>query len=677
MSETLPSFTQRHFPTYSRWFSTPGFQAIWRNLTRTYKHVLVEADLPAPIKETIRVTVKKTRLWHREMRDVAAELVTHFQDGLDAGKTSEELIKSFGDARQAAKLIRKAKRRCRPLWWQAWWYTSRAFGLLVCWYLVVGVWQYFGSPSIKTDYLAIINKQADSFPAEQKAWPLYREALREIDLKHMGEWYVNLDFDLPASEILKQKEWPEIEKWLNGKQHAFSLINEGSKRPGLGFKVWNRDESFEFEDRKVLSELWTKEERKTEQADPSIKRIFDRNEDRSLISVLLPHINPIRQMTYILYLDTIRAVKQRDSVAALRNVETMYGLSKHCEENPFLVSELVGSAIQGIAFHTVQTILDESPELWNEVQLAELAHLIAGHKLDFKRSFYTEQYWFDDSLQRIYTDDGNGDGRLTKEGLSYLIETVGWLASWDSRKPNPTQEAQVVRSPALKPMILPTLNTVTASRKEIKEMADKALEYYANFLDKPLSQLPQEPPEFIKQMEAGSWKKNRYWIAGLLIPSYNSVLKVATRNYARRDGALIGIALELHHRKHGAWPQSLNELTPTYLPSLPVDRINGTPLCYKVVDDRPVVYSKGWDGFDDGGAPPLQNQTAVQEAKTDGKSIEKEFEYWMDYYVSPPGDKPSIALNEENGDWIIWTTLPEHRKRQAVEEPVEGKSTAE
>ena len=59
--------------------------------------------------------------------------------------------------------------------------------------------------------------------------------------------------------------------------------------------------------------------------------------------------------------------------------------------------------------------------------------------------------------------------------------------------------------------------------------------------------------------------------------------------------------LELYHREHGKWPESFGELSPKYLPSLPADPITGKPLHYKIVNDRPIVYSVGIDGDDDGG----------------------------------------------------------------------------
>ena len=45
---------------------------------------------------------------------IAGELVAHFADGLEDGTAEEELLAGFGDPRATAKLMRRAKLRCRP-----------------------------------------------------------------------------------------------------------------------------------------------------------------------------------------------------------------------------------------------------------------------------------------------------------------------------------------------------------------------------------------------------------------------------------------------------------------------------------------------------------------------------------------------------------------------------------
>src|SRR5688572_21701199 len=84
---------------------------------RNIEGLIDDAAIPEPAKALVRRVVRRTRLWRRERRDVAGELIAHFADGLAAGETAEGLVEAFGDERRAARLIRRAKRRNRPLAW--------------------------------------------------------------------------------------------------------------------------------------------------------------------------------------------------------------------------------------------------------------------------------------------------------------------------------------------------------------------------------------------------------------------------------------------------------------------------------------------------------------------------------------------------------------------------------
>ena len=64
------------------------------------------------------------------------------------------------------------------------------------------------------------------------------------------------------------------------------------------------------------------------------------------------------------------------------------------------------------------------------------------------------------------------------------------------------------------------------------------------------------------------------------------------------------IALKRCQLKHGNYPAELSELTPEFLPSVPLDPVDGKPLRYRPNSDGTfLLYSVGEDGVDDGGDP--------------------------------------------------------------------------
>jgi len=62
-------------------------------------------EMPAEVLRRIDDVVRRSRLQGGERADVRDELVAHFEDGLAAGRTAEELLASFGDATASARWI--------------------------------------------------------------------------------------------------------------------------------------------------------------------------------------------------------------------------------------------------------------------------------------------------------------------------------------------------------------------------------------------------------------------------------------------------------------------------------------------------------------------------------------------------------------------------------------------
>lgn len=60
------------------------------------------------------------------------------------------------------------------------------------------------------------------------------------------------------------------------------------------------------------------------------------------------------------------------------------------------------------------------------------------------------------------------------------------------------------------------------------------------------------------------------------------------------------IAIERHRRRHRRLPQSLAELVPEFLPTVPLDQIDGQPLRYRVEQGVICIYSVA-NETDDGG----------------------------------------------------------------------------
>ncbi len=609
--------------------------------------LLDQSSLSGPAAGKVRNVVKRTRLWRLEKSDVAHELIAHFHDGLEAGTPIDELIETFGDEKKTAKLIRRAKLRQRPLVWHALkWFRRSVVALFAVYLLMLG---YFlmGSPEVKVDYLAKLNAKALAVPEDDRAWPIYREALLELDMFREVEWDTPLPYyrDLPPEE--QEEYWEELEPPFRASQmdrlqrslspnepgwaetatflrehgETLSLIRLGAARSGLGFAVGFFTD-FAPEDRDVLGIEYFPEQ------DTQPRASFQ-DPDRILLSIWFPHLGKFRQLAMLLSADARLASIEGDASRVYGNLVALQGLADHGRESPCLISEMVGLSIRSIAQEVLASILVQQPDLLSDGQLHNLAHLTAESDLSFETGMRGERMWFDDIVQRIYSDDGNGDGRITPEGLRLLDSVIG---------PSSSIEIEMVAGTDFGQVIGPAVMLGMASRKELTEMHQRLVGITEAEMKQPLWMVSY--PDVVDE-EIGNWsriKQSRYLLITQMMPPLGGMRRRSETASGLRDGVLVGIGLELYRREHGDWPGALGELVPGYLPSVPLDRLTGEPVRYLILEDGPVVYSLGVDGDDDGGRPPVDQ---------DGE---------VDNGMASPGRAYGAFNADEapDGDWMLW-----------------------
>jgi hypothetical protein len=561
---------------------------------------IAAARLDAPLPGLIYRVVRRTRLWRREQSDVARELVAHFAAGIEAGRTAEQLAADFGPADQAAKLIRRAKMRGRPLWWQ----ILRALRRLVLavigvTLLAYGVWSarfYLGKPTIAHNYWHDINRARQVAEAE-RAWPLYRQAALLLGKSDVDpDWF---------DDGMLGKHYAQAVAELERQRAALDLIRQGAKKPRLGYLLGDPADH----------------EAAVAAGQASMFARQDAEDNQHLFSALLPGIQELRRAARLLAASARSAALAGDGATALADINDLVALSEQIfQPNVFLVEQLVGMAHHGIAMETAGRILADSPAVWSDEQLRDLAHRIAAFRGgSWSFDFDMERIGFEDLLQRAYTDDGGGDGRITPDGLRMLADFAnyglplfpvtgsGIAALVGSREENRSAYRQM-------------LDSMIAPHEGVPWKWDRAEVTYLEH-------------HFFGQ---SSIDRLRYWLVVLLLPGVNGVFTAGEREHQLQDATLAAIALELWHRRHDRWPATLDELVPSLLPAVPVDRVDGKPLRYVVHEGRPMLYSVGEDGHDDGGrGNPDDNNGPHRYGALD----------------------PANAAKAGDRDWILWPPL--------------------
>ena len=143
----------------------------------------------------------------------------------------------------------------------------------------------------------------------------------------------------------------------------------------------------------------------------------DNEDQRWIIQLSLKHVQESRELARALAVDARFAAEQGEGTRAKENLNAMFRLSEQIQETPFLITNLVAMSIQYIAHETLEFVCAEYPDLWSDEDLQSLAHTIATAKIDWQWALEGERIFFYDMFQRVYTDDGNGDGRFTKQGM--------------------------------------------------------------------------------------------------------------------------------------------------------------------------------------------------------------------------------------------------------------------
>lgn len=588
-SESLPRLND--VPVWRRVLSSPVSDLVRGRVgvTTSVSSLIAAATLPQSLGQLVSQTVQATRLWHRERLDVARELISHFQDGLEAGIASDDLARRFGDPQQAAPLIRRARIRCRSLAWHIWRWTCRSVAALAVALLVVHsaltIRYFMGKPVVSRDYLAEWNAEFRKIPESDRAWPFYRKAWlayqNPADARQAERWndtFAELSADDPA--------WPQLVEFVQNNQESIEQVRRGAARPRLGFR-YNDPEDEEF-----------------------VKRSTGRTsltlDSEPLISVLIPQIQELRRLTQLLFADLRVALQQDNADAVRQDLKALFGVSQQPSEPKILITELYLNAVFNLGLQAASDVLEKNPELLDERDWIRIAHEIAAYRGGGTIRFdvNTELQGFEDFLQRTFTDDGHGEGRLTRGGTQLLIDVSD---DGSSILHAMTRGSQFRAASTL--LIGPAAMTLVAGRREQLETAKRFIvdsqaetrgplfTWDATLIDSQRRSLMTDP---VSRM--------RYAPALAFLPATESAAAAGERITQQRDAVLAAIAVELFRRTTGEWPETLEAVVPRYLPAIPIDRFTGRRLTYKLRDAKPLIYAWGMDGQDDGGRPSTENR---------------------------------------------------------------------
>ncbi|MCI0705443.1 MAG: hypothetical protein L0241_30655 [Planctomycetia bacterium] len=133
-----------------------------------------------------------------------------------------------------------------------------------------------------------------------------------------------------------------------------------------------------------------------------------------------------------------------------------------------------------------------------------------------------------------------------------------------------------------------------------------------------LIEIPKGPPEDF-----------RYIITRMVLPACDKVAEATLRGRAELLTAAVAIACERFRQKTGRWPKELTELTPTFLPAVPLNPFDGKPVGYRIFEDRITVYCYWADA-------PVQMHEPIEFRGGEPKGLGVGYRVWLPQHRALP-----------------------------------------
>ncbi len=315
----------------------------------------------------------------------------------------------------------------------------------------------------------------------------------------------------------------------------------------------------------------------------------------------------LRKSAKYLSAAAICGLHRGDVAAAVENERAMLVLVNAIQSQRLVISELVRIAITQMAVNLNWEIL-QSPDVTEE-QLAALQN--DWVRLNFlqgcKEALIMERMCGDITLSMWRNSDSGLEEyfaweRKARENMNFPVEEESWLKKAKSKSQiflwrywwSYPDELRCLRGHEA---LMETLHYAETNGAFLEAFQQQQAKLDALGITKFRGELESL---FSNQKDFHSMLSESITSLGYAFH------KVMTTESAKRI-VVTAIALKRFQLKHGNFPEKLSDLTPVFLPSVPLDPVDAQPLRYRRnADGTFLLYSVGENGKDDGGDPSLE-----------------------------------------------------------------------
>jgi len=546
-------------------------------------------NVPAAATGFINRVISKMRYRRRVCRDVRAELAAHFEDELRGCKTDEErqqkaleVIAGFGDVKMLAALLRRAKKRCRPLWRTVAARSLQTAGLLILCLILYTIWFSTGKPTISVDYVAMLNRMSrPEISNKDNAWP---------HLEKATSLYIDPNQD------------------LREKIPAFTNIGSPEYRDFAGLPEADRNAITEYV--RVNEQAWG--EFVAASSKPCCYREygFDPNRpdrDKRMWSIILPHLSEFKGLAPVGVWRCRIAIARGSIDEALNDCLAVARNAEHLQRLSTLVEQLVGLALSGLADEEILRTLESIDLTAGQLKdlQGQLAQVYADGYPVMNLEF--EKMAFHDLVQHLFTDGGPGGGHLIPASLANMSHDRMKLAGDDERM-------------FLVPLFV-AASMVHARRDETIEVGDR-------IYDEQIKLARMTPYQrHRKDVPSGndiltSLSSRKFSLLYFIVPGIDRLSEIEFRGKASHQATLTILALARWRAEKGEYPASLDQLTAAgLLTDLPMDPFSDKPVIYRRTGDNFILYSLGPNFEDNGGKPATDSKGRPKKWLDNGDTV--------------------------------------------------------
>jgi len=510
--------------------------------------------------------------------------------------------------------------------------SGLAAGLIYAWL----AYDYYQTPPVPiVDAYAVLNARNDAYSEDEKAWTVY------FDIRYNHWWiatetlndkiyaFQKAEKERTYTDIMYEPEDPftsshnmfgvppthpfyaDVVQITEHLQPQIARAREAAARPVFGTPITNNiQESMEF------SPDWF--------AAPPTADLLDRD---PLLDFYMPWVGTSKAVAAILALDAQVAADSGDTERAAADIRAMLGMARQAAGDPMLVAQLIACSIQSMALERLHEIIARQPPGADMTPILDLVSVLRARRdKPIAIRIEDEQLSLLDWLGFYYSDDGSGDGHLTVRGI---------------------QTSQDIPHSDTASSILISLAWPLKDRFMSKREALDHLQTGIDAFQSLQTQGPTGLPAFIDAeaaiFAAESTGKQSLIPLGISTPAWKKALFTEAFAQSWIEATLALLAIERHRLDTGSYPETLADLSPTYLDAIPQDPFDpGQPLKYRLIDNTPHLYSVGSDGDDD------------RAQRLPEYSHERASDYEL-RFADPAGPSPSAP----DADWVIYPPRPD------------------